>query len=229
MKLGAALCPAPRHFAATATSSVGRTVSGSVGIRFIWRHCHCAASWPLGSCKLRLLQRSTLKPDDLVLSINFLADALVTQREPNSLSCTVERGESVKLSFFGVPKISRLRAPLVARNNGLKVASLLDLAGTKARVVQMRAEAKDYIDLDAIIINGTVDLSHALSAARGIYGEQFNPQAALKALAFFEDGTLNELPEATKQRLKAAVVAVDIRHLPNIEVMGSGYHHGARS
>ena len=35
--------------------------------------------------------------------------------------------------------------------NGLKIASLLDLAGTKASVVQVRPEAKDYIDLDMLI------------------------------------------------------------------------------
>jgi hypothetical protein len=33
----------------------------------------------------------------------------------------------------------------------------LDLAGTKASVVQMRAEAKDYIDIDALMAKGKVD------------------------------------------------------------------------
>jgi hypothetical protein len=32
----------------------------------------------------------------------------------------------------------------------LQIASLLDLAGTKINVVQLRAEAKDYRDIDAI-------------------------------------------------------------------------------
>jgi hypothetical protein len=51
----------------------------------------------------------------------------------------------VKVSFFGLPNLPRLSPPPVAKDNGLAVASLLDLAGTKASVVQMRAEAKDYI------------------------------------------------------------------------------------
>jgi len=38
------------------------------------------------------------------------------------------------------------------------VASLLDLAGTKASVVQVQAEAKDYIDIDALMTDGRVDL-----------------------------------------------------------------------
>jgi hypothetical protein len=51
----------------------------------------------------------------------------------------------------------------------LKVASLLDLAGTQASVLQVRAEAKDYIDMDT-----------------------------LKALSYFDDGNLRELPEDLK-------------------------------
>ncbi len=54
------------------------------------------------------------------------------------------------MSFFGVPALPRLQAAHIAKDNGLRVASLLDLAGTKASVVQVRAEAKDYVDLDAL-------------------------------------------------------------------------------
>jgi hypothetical protein len=41
---------------------------------------------------------------------------------------------------------------------------LLDLAGTKASVLQVRAEAKDYIDMDAIMTLGKISLSTALAA-----------------------------------------------------------------
>ena len=34
----------------------------------------------------------------------------------------------------------------------------------------------------------------ALAAGRGIYGRQFNPQITLKALSFFDDGDLRQLP-----------------------------------
>ena len=43
------------------------------------------------------------------------------------------------------------------------VAALVDLAGMKAAVVQQRAEAKDYIDLDALLQAG-IELPTALSA-----------------------------------------------------------------
>ena len=96
-------------------------------------------------------------------------------------------------------------------------ASLLDLAGTKASVVQVRAEAKDYIDIDALITAGKVDLPLALSAAQRLYGSTFNPQITLKALSFFGDGNLRQLPEDMKLRLATAAREVDLDHLPGIE------------
>lgn len=115
----------------------------------------------------------------------------------------------MKLSFFGVPSLARLQPPDVAADNGLQVASLLDLAGTKVSVVQQRAEAKDYIDIDALLMDGTVDLLAALKAGLGIFGQSFNPLINLKALAFFDDGDLHTLPLATKRRLAEAVRSVD--------------------
>jgi hypothetical protein len=80
----------------------------------------------------------------------------------------------------------------------------LDLAGTKASVVQVPAETKDYIDIDALIAAGKVDLPLALSA--------------LKALSFFDDGDLHRLPEDVKLRLATAAREVDLDHLPSIDI-----------
>ncbi len=101
-----------------------------------------------------------------------------------------------------------------ARRRDHKLAGPLLLAATLANAVQCRAEAKDYIDLDALITTSGISLSMALSAANAIYSPQFNPQVTLKALSFFEDGDLHTLPEAVKARLRAAVRAVDLDHLP---------------
>jgi hypothetical protein len=122
-----------------------------------------------------------LDPNRLVPAIPFLAGARVTQREPNTFGCVIDRGGPVRLSFFGLPGIPRLLPPLVAPVNGLQVASLLDLAGMKVSVVQMRAEAKDYLDIDAILTDGRIDLPTALAGGRAIYGQAFNPLATLKA------------------------------------------------
>jgi hypothetical protein len=113
-----------------------------------------------------------------------------------------------------------LRQPVIAPDNGLQIASLLDLAGTKASVVQMRAEAKDYIDMDALLTDGRIDLPTALASARAIHGAEFNPQITLKALIYFGDPGLQRLPPDVKDRLARAVSAVDLDQLPVITASG---------
>jgi Nucleotidyl transferase AbiEii toxin, Type IV TA system len=150
------------------------------------------------------------------LDLPFLRGATITQREPNTLSCTVGRNEPVQLSFFGVPKLPRIMAPIIAPDNGLRIAALLDLAGTKASVVQVRAEPKDYIDIDALLVDGRIDLATALASASVLYGPQFNPQITLKALAYFEEEGLARLPNDLKMRLVQAVRDVDLDYLPQL-------------
>jgi Nucleotidyl transferase AbiEii toxin, Type IV TA system len=161
--------------------------------------------------------KETFDPSKLEAEIPFMAGAQITQREPNTLTGTLDRGGLVKVSFFGVPNIGRLRPPHVAEDNGLKVATLLDLAGTKVSVVQARAEAKDYIDIDAFVRAGSVDLPTALAAGRAIYGPAFNPQITLKALSFFDEGNLRSLPDEMKSRLVIAAREVDLDRLPDID------------
>src|ERR1700688_5007021 len=167
-----------------------------------------------------------LDPAKLVPAASFLSGAIVTQREPNTFSCTIDRGGVVKLSFFGLPGFPRLSPPLIAPDNGLQVASLLDLAGTKASMVQVRAEAKDYIDIDALLTHGAIDLPTAVGAARAIYGTKFNPQSTLKALCYFEEGNLRRLPEPVRDRLVKAAREVDLDRLPIVAVSGRPADHG---
>jgi len=155
-------------------------------------------------------------PAVLADSVPFMAAATITQREPNTLTGIVDRGGPVRLSFFGVPALPRLARPHVAPDNGLQIASLLDLAGTKVNVVQLRAESKDYLDIEAILRDGRVDLPTALAGAQALYGPQFNPQIALKALSFFDEANLRRLSKATKARLAKAAREVDLDRLPTI-------------
>lgn len=157
-----------------------------------------------------------LDADRLLATLPFFAGAQVTQRQPDTLGCTVMRGSPVKLSFFGLPGLPRPQPPLLAPDNGVQVASLLDLAGMKAAVVQKRAEAKDYLDLDALLQDGRVGLPLALAAAQAIYGATFNPQVTLKALCYFEDGNVRGLPQAVRGRLVRAVAAVQLDRLPRL-------------
>jgi Nucleotidyl transferase AbiEii toxin, Type IV TA system len=156
----------------------------------------------------------------LLESLPFLGDAAVTRLEPDTMEVMVDRDGPVKLSFFAVPRLPRLAPPHVAPDTGVQVASLLDLAGTKANVVQLRAESKDYEDIDAILKDGRVDLPTALACARALYGPRLNPQNILKALCYFDDGGLRRLPKAVRDRLAAAVRAVDLDQLPAIPPAG---------
>lgn len=162
-------------------------------------------------------------------STSFLARADVVQREKNRLTAIVDRGGPVHVCFAGVPNLPRLAAPLVANDNGLKVASLLDLAGTKALVVQIRAAAQDYIDIDALINLGGIALPFVLAAGERLYGRRFNPEITLKALSYFDDGDLRELPEDLKYRLAGAIQEVDLDHLPKLALHKNGDQGSAGS
>jgi hypothetical protein len=160
-------------------------------------------------------------PDTLFESIPLLRGGQITQRAANTLTCNIDRGGLVQMSFFGIKGLCTVAAPTLAEENHLKIASLLDLAGMKVSVVQKRAQMKDYIDIDALISSG-IGLPSALSAGSIIYGSQFSPLIALKALAWFGDGNLAKLPAATKSRLEAAVKAVHLDRLPDLSSVSGG-------
>ncbi len=161
--------------------------------------------------------RRSLDIDSLQAGIPFLAEARVLQREKNTLTAIVDRGEPIMVSFFGVPKLAILTPPHVVEANNMRVASMIDLAGTKASVVQVRAEAKDYLDIDALMRLGNISLPLALSAAQRLYGPSFNPEITLKALSYFDDGNLRDLPDDLKRRLVVAAREVDLDRLPGLD------------
>ena len=117
------------------------------------------------------------------------------------------------VSFFGALGIGCVSQPDRTADIGLNVASLLDIAGTKAAVVQKRAETKDYLDIAALLMNG-IDLPTALAAAGIIYGEMFNPVITLKALSYFDD--VPDLPADARKQLTTAVTGVDPNRLPKL-------------
>ncbi len=160
-------------------------------------------------------------PQDLERRIPFLAGAVRIQSAPNTLVSLVDREGPVKVSFFGGLTLRRVEDPELSEGNGVQVASLLNLAATKVKVVQDRAEAKDYLDVDRLLLEG-VDLSQALGAARTIYGASFNPILSAKALCYFEDGDLLSLPEAVRSRLTAAARQVDVTRLPDLPALPGG-------
>ena len=163
---------------------------------------------------------SAFQPDELEREIPFLAGAVRLQSSPNTLVSLVEREGRVKVSFFGGLSLGRVLDPEQAENR-VWVASLLDLAATKVKVVQDRAEAKDYLDLSRLLEEG-VDLRQALGAARSVYGPSFNPLLSLKALTYFQDGDLAALPRELQVRLAKAVQGVEADLLPEVPARPGG-------
>jgi Nucleotidyl transferase AbiEii toxin, Type IV TA system len=159
---------------------------------------------------------TSFDPDGLYRSLPFLTGAEVLQQAADTLTCLVDRQGEIRVSFFGIAGLGRVREPVVCPDNELPIASLIDLAGMKAAVVQKRAEAKDYLDLDAILSHD-ISLPAALAAAHHIYGHSFNPQITLKALTYFADGDLASLPAEVRQRLIGAVKNVHLDRLPGLE------------
>ena len=112
---------------------------------------------------LRLGHRSSVDFDffssqaadiDALFRIPFLVRAEVLQREPDTLTVSVIPAGTrnpVKVSFFGGIDIGRVGSPDTTDDSVLRVASLLDLFGTKLKVLLQRVAARDYLDLAAIL------------------------------------------------------------------------------
>jgi hypothetical protein len=157
--------------------------------------------------------RLAFDPEALADELPFLHGAERVQVESDTLTCRVERGGPVLVSFFGNLGLGEVAPRERAEGSLVHVGSLLDIAGTKAAVVQKRAQSRDYLDIDALIRHG-IDLPRALAAAAIVYGRSFNPLITLKALSYFDD--VAALPRAVRERLQAAVEAVDPTRLPSL-------------
>lgn len=163
----------------------------------------------------RPLQRSML--EDM---FPFLRTAQVVQESSDTFTAlafpyaTDER--PVKLSFFGSITFGRVAEPQWTDDGVAQVASFEDLLATKVKVLLQRVEAKDYLDIAALLHSG-LPLERGLAAARALFGLAFQPSECLKALVYFKGGDLDTLAETTRNELIRAVSVV--RDLPHISVI----------
>lgn len=163
------------------------------------------------SIDFNFFSNQSFDPDELSAVIPYLKGAERVKVAPQTLTCRIERNGPVLVSFFGNLGLGQAAPHDQAQGNALHVASLLDLAGTKVAVVQKRAEAKDYLDIDALLQHG-IGLPTALAAGSVIYGRSFNPMITLKALCYFED--VPTVPVEVRTRLISAATAVNPAHIP---------------
>jgi len=158
-------------------------------------------------------------PNDLLQRVPYLRGATVRQLAPDTLTATVERDGPVQLSFFGGLDLGQVALAERAVGPGIKVASLLDLAGFKVAVVPQRVELRDYNDIHTLLTRANIPLPTMLACAKIIYGSQFNPLLALKALAYLEDPALAALSAEVRRDLVAAIESTDLRRLPAVEAV----------
>jgi hypothetical protein len=169
------------------------------------------------------LSAQEFTPDALLRRLPFGNEATLLQSERNTLTVATGGDAAIKLSFFGGVPFSPVRPPTIAPNE-IAVASLEDLFATKLVSAVQRSEAKDYLDVAALIAHGLL-LEYGLGCARAFYGSHFNTALPLKALAYFEDGDLPSLSGTVRAALTRAVQSV--REIPH--VTGTGTKIGDRS
>lgn len=162
------------------------------------------------------LSAEPFDPLGLLAGIPYLRDAEVIRRGTDTLTCIVDRGGIVRVSFSGGGVRRRVEDPELAEPPGIEVASMVDLAAATVQAVQTRSSAKDYLDVDAVVRLGGVSLHHALGAADAVFGDRFDPLRTLKALTFFGAGDLHKVPERVRERLARAVDGVDPDNIPRL-------------
>lgn len=196
--------------------------SGSAGLRFVL-YGGTAVALRLGHRRSLDFDFFTERPLDrkaMAESFAFLSRSTVVQDRKDTLSVLTptDAGE-VKVSFFGEISIGRVGVPDVTPDKVLEVASLLDLLATKLKVLQQRIEAKDYLDVIAMLESG-VRLEDGLAGASAMYGLNFQPSESLKALSYFEGGDLNLL--SAEQRSFLSVAAAKVHRVPIGAIVSRG-------
>jgi hypothetical protein len=168
---------------------------------------------------------AALDEQDLRTRLPILHTGDVLRRAPNTLTLAVPSGPGdVQLSFFGGIGFGRVSQPDIAPN-GVEIASGLDLLATKLKVLVQRVEAKDYLDIEALVRSG-LSLVDGLAAAAALFPQALNPLDAAKAVAWFKDGHLeSKLSRETRVFLtetSKTIAPANIRAMPVVSTRLSG-------
>ena len=156
---------------------------------------------------------ASFNPTDLLGEIAWLGRVTIKQAASNHLVITTAGG--VNLSFLGAMGLQTVAEPAIVEENGLVVASLFDLAGTKAKAILDRSEWRDYVDIATLLRHG-LTLPEIIGFATAIFEPLFEFPAAvfLRALAWFGDGTAADVPDDVRHELERAVVQAEHAEIP---------------
>jgi Nucleotidyl transferase AbiEii toxin, Type IV TA system len=144
----------------------------------------------------------------------LVAEARTLQDEPDTLTVVAEKaGEPVKLSFFGGIPFGRVGEPVRVPDRAI-IASRLDLFGTKLGTITQRIEARDYLDVAALLASG-LTVNDGVAALLGLFGNQASGLQSVKTIAWFKDGDLEAiLAPDVRATLTRAAASYDPRTQP---------------
>lgn len=146
--------------------------------------------------------------ESLRRSASWIGEAETLQAEPNRLTVLHRGAEGlVKVFFFGGLTFGAVSEPEETADGNVRLAGLPDLFATKLNTLYQRAEAKDYLDVHALLKSG-LSLTDGLGFTKQVYGADFNTLLPLQALCYFQEPSLRELPEGVKNALVEAVQSV---------------------
>lgn len=147
-------------------------------------------------------------------SCRLLAEAETLQDEPDTLTVIAYKaGDPIKLSFFGGIDFGRVGEPIRIAGTA-RIASRLDLLGTKLATITQRIEPRDYIDVAALLASG-LGINEGVAALLALYGKRASAVQSIKTIAWFKDGDLERLlPDETRKQLTRAAAAYDPRTGP---------------
>jgi hypothetical protein len=159
-------------------------------------------------------------PTDLLAELAWLGRVTINQAAPGSLDLST--GTGVRFSFLGGMALQVVAEPSIAVENGLVIASVFDLAGTKAKAILDRSEWKDYVDI-ATLLRAGHRVPDIIGYATAIFEPLFEFPAAtfLRALVYFAAGTAPDVPGDIKRELEAAVVQAEHEAIPTFEPYGN--------
>ncbi len=141
---------------------------------------------------------------DEILELPLFAKHCLLARTPSSITLTVNSPDPVKFQFFGGLPLSRVKKPSILVTPGIQIASSYDLFATKLKVIQDRADKKDYLDIIEFLHRG-YNLTEGLATAVAVYRNTYNPSISLRAAVSFIDGDLHLLSTDERQILEKAV------------------------
>ena len=146
-------------------------------------------------------------PENLSKEVSWLREPTpkILQRQDQTLTAEIKSTQGpVKVSLFGTIGFGQIRPPDRATDNSHKIASAEDLLALKLAVIHERLEAKDFLDIHALLKAG-LSLSMGLSHLDALHPLMTNWAITLKTLIYFKGGDLPTLPAEVQRDLEEAV------------------------